>query len=118
MTTLADSLFEDGYFPFRTPNVTDAEFNIMTWALKWKGRFPYSLPRGLLFQDGRRMAQLAAYEDLVRLPGSYWVAPGGKTIHIHPFGNGDPNGRLFEAAVQPHIIQPRLWAWPSYGSAG
>jgi hypothetical protein len=79
----------------------------MTWALKWKGRFPYSLPRGLLFQDGRRMVQLAAYEDLVRLPGSYWVAPGGKTVHIHPFENANPNGRLFEAAVQPHIIQPQ-----------
>ena len=38
MTTLADSLFEDGYFPFRTPNVTDAEFDIMTWATRWKGR--------------------------------------------------------------------------------
>jgi hypothetical protein len=107
MTTLPDSMFEDGYFPFRTPNLTDAEFNIMTWASKWKGRFPYSLPRGLLFQDGRRMVQLAAYEDLVRLPGSYWVAPDGKTVHIHPFENANPNGRLFEAAVQPHIIQPQ-----------
>jgi len=107
MTTLADSLFEDGYFPFRTPNVTNAEFDIMNWALKWKGRFPYTLPRGLLFQDGRRMAQLSAYEDLVRLPGSYWVASDGKTVHIHPFGNANPNGRLFEAAVQPHIIQPQ-----------
>ena len=75
--------------------------------MKWKGRIPYTLPRGLLFQDGRRMAQLATYEDLVRLPGSYWVAPDGKTVHIHPFGGGNPNGRLFEAAVQPHIIQPQ-----------
>lgn len=107
MTTLPDSLFEDGYFPFRTPNVTNAEFDIMNWATRWKGRFPYTLPRGLLFQDGRRMVQLAAYEDLVRLPGSYWVALDGKTVHIHPFGNSNPNGRLFEAAVQPHIIQPR-----------
>jgi hypothetical protein len=107
MTTLPDSMFEDGYFPFRMPNVTDAEFNIMTWALKWKGRVPYTLPRGMLFQEGRRMVQLAAYEDLVRLPGSYWVAPDGKTVHVHPFENANPNGRLFEAAVQQHIIQPQ-----------
>jgi hypothetical protein len=81
MTTLPDSMFEDGYFPFRMPNVTDAEFNIMTWALKWKGRFPYSLPRGMLFQDGRRMVQLAAYEDLVRLEAALFQAhqgPGGQ----------------------------------------
>ena len=105
--TLPDELFENDYFPFRTPNTTDDELALMPWASKWKGRIPYSLPRGLLFQDGRRMAQLATFEDLVRLPGSYWVAPDGKTIRIHPYGGGDPNGRLFEAAVQPHIIQPQ-----------
>ncbi|MGD0227552.1 MAG: right-handed parallel beta-helix repeat-containing protein [Terriglobia bacterium] len=107
MTTMPDSLFEEGYSPFQTPNLTNQEFDVMDWAVKWKGRIPYTLPRGLLFQDGRRMAQLAAYEDLVRLPGSYWVDPDGKTVHIHPFGGGNPNGQLFEAAVQPHIIQPQ-----------
>ena len=78
----------------------------MDWAVRWKGRIPYCLPRGLLFQDGQRMVQLATYEDLVRLPGSYWVAPDGKTVHIHAFGSGDPNGKLFEVAVYPHIFQP------------
>jgi hypothetical protein len=52
------------------------------------------------------MSQLATYEDLVRLPGSYWVAPDGKTVHIHAFGGDNPNGKPFEVAVQPHIIQP------------
>jgi len=107
MTTLPDSLFEDGYFPFRTPNLSNQEIDVMNWAMRWKGRIPYTLPRGLLFQDGRRMAQLSTYEDLVRLPGSYWVAPDGKTVHFHPFGGGNPNGLLFEAAVQPHLIQPQ-----------
>jgi len=106
MTTLPDSLFENGYFAFRTPNAGNEELDLMSWALRWKGRIPYSLPRGMLFQDGRRMSQLATYEDLVRLPGSYWVAPDGKTVHIHAFDSVDPNGKLFEAAVQPHIIQP------------
>ena len=66
MTTLPDSMFEDGYFAFRMPNVTDAEFNIMTWALKWKGRFPYTLPHGMLFQEGRRMVQIGR----LRRPGA------------------------------------------------
>ncbi len=107
MTTLPDSMFDDGYFPFQLPNCSDKEFDLMPWALRWKGRLPYTLPRGLLFQKGRRLAQLSAYEDLVRLPGSYWVAPGGKTVHIHPFGGVNPNSQLFEAAVQPHIIEPQ-----------
>ena len=106
MTTLPDSLFEDGYFPLRTPNVTGDDFDVMTWAARWKGRFPYSQPRGMLFEDERRMTQLSAYEDLVRLPGSFWIAPDGKTVHIHLFESGNPNNRFFEVAVQPHIIQP------------
>jgi hypothetical protein len=107
MMTLPETMFEDGFNAFQTPNATDEEMDLMPWALSWKGRLPYTLPRGLLFQDGRRMVQLATYEDLVRLPGSYWVAPDGKTVHIHAFGGDDPNGKLFEAAVQPHIIKPQ-----------
>jgi hypothetical protein len=107
MITLPDSLFENGYFPLRIPNVTNDDFDVMTWAARWKGRFPYDAPRGLLFEDGRRMTQLFAYEDLVRIPGSFWIASDGKTVHIHPFIKTNPNDHLFEIAVQPHIIQPQ-----------
>lgn len=106
MTTLPDSILPEGYNAFATPNASNEELDLMPWALDWKSRVPYSLPRGLMFQDGRRMVQMAAYEDLVRLPGSYWAAPDGKTVHIHPFGGADPNGTLFEAAVQSHIFKP------------
>jgi alpha-N-arabinofuranosidase len=112
MTVLPDTLFEDGYNPFQTPNATDEEMELMPWALSWKGRLPYTLPRGILFQDGRRMQQMATYEDLVRLPGSYWVGPDGRTVHIHAFDIGDPNGKLFEATTQPHIFRPQS---PGFG---
>ena len=107
MTTLPDDLFENGYFPLLIANTTEEEFTHMDWATRWIGRIPYSLPRCLLFQNGQRMAQLSAYEDLVRLPGSCWVAPDGKTIHIHPFSNANPNGQYLELGVQEHIIQPQ-----------
>jgi alpha-L-arabinofuranosidase len=106
MTTLPETLFEDGYFAFRVPNASNEEIDLMEWALRWKGRIPYSLPRGMLFQEGRRFQQLSVYEDLVHLPGSFWVSPDGLTVHIHPFGEVNPNGLLFEAAIQPHIFQP------------
>ncbi len=106
-TALPDTLFSAGYHPFRTPNASNAELDLMPWALRWKGRIPYVLPRGLLFENGRRMQQLATYEDLVRLPGSYWVAADGKAVHIHPFEAGDPNGRIFEAATQEHLFKPK-----------
>lgn len=106
MIALPDKLFENGYFPFRTPNLTSPELALMPWAQERRGRSPYTLSRGLLFQDGQRMVQLATYEDLVHLPGSYWVAPDGRTVYIDPFGSGNPNGRHFEAAIQPHLLQP------------
>ena len=106
MTTLPDSMFGEGYFAFRTPNASRKELDLMNWASRWKGRIPYTLPRGLIFQNGRRMTQLSTYEDLVHLPGSYWVGCDGKTIHIHPFDGVNPNGQFFEAAVQQHIFQP------------
>jgi hypothetical protein len=106
MTSLPESLFENGYFAFRIPNCSNEEIDLMEWALRWKGRIPYSLPRGMIFQEGERLTQLSTYEDLARLPGSYWVAADGLTIHIHPFGGINPNGTFFEAAVQPHIFQP------------
>lgn len=105
MLDLRDALGETP-LAFCTPNTSDAELDLMPWAVRWKGRIPYCLPRGLLFEGGRRMVQLATYEDLVRVPGSYWVAPGGSVVHIHPFAPGDPNGRLFEAAVQSHLFCP------------
>ena len=106
MTSLPESLFDNGYFAFKIPNCSNEEIDLMEWALRWKGRIPYSLPRGMLFQEGQRLTQLSSYEDLVRLPGSYWVAADGLTIHIHPFGGVNPNWALFEAAIQPHIFQP------------
>lgn len=107
MITIPDDIFEDGYFPLKTANTTDSDFGMMNWATRWKGRIPYILPRCLLFQNGQRMSQLAAYEDLVRLQGSYWVAPDGKTIHINAFDNVNPNDQIFEIAVQNYIIQPQ-----------
>ena len=121
MTTLPDSLFENGYYPFQTPNLTNQEFDVMYWALRWKGRIPYTLPRRFAL-PGRpthgAIGGLRGPRGLRRLPGSYWVEPDGKTVHIHPFEGADPNGRVFEAAVQPHILSRRRWAWPSSGLAG
>lgn len=67
MTTLPDSIFPE-ISPFALQNASSADIEIMPWATEWSGRVPYTLCRGLVFQDGRRLAQLAVYEDLVRLP--------------------------------------------------
>ena len=79
----------------------------MPWALNGKGGCRTRSRAACCSRTAAAWRRLATYEDLVRLPGSYWVAPDGKTVHIHAFGGGDPNGKLFEAAVQPHIFKPQ-----------
>ncbi|MGC9348885.1 MAG: right-handed parallel beta-helix repeat-containing protein [Anaerolineae bacterium] len=103
---LSRDLFPYEDRPFATPNASNAEIDLMPWALRWKDRIPYTLPRGLIFQNGRRMTQLATYEDLVRLPGSYWVDPNYCVVHIHPFDGVDPNQALFEVTVQEQLFRP------------
>lgn len=68
---------------------------------------PYTLPRGLIFQDGRRLTQLANYEDLVHIPGSYWVDQEENELHVHPFGSYDPDTSTFEVTVQQHLFTPK-----------
>jgi hypothetical protein len=107
---LPDDLFPDAAHPFNTPNASDAEIGLMPWAHQWKGRVPYTLPRGLVFEDGRRMVPLALYEDLVRRPGAYWVDRDRGLLHIHPLPvaapDPDPNGRRYEVTVQSHLLRP------------
>jgi alpha-L-arabinofuranosidase len=92
--------------PFSTPNASNAEIDLMPWAVQWKDRVPYTLPRGLVFQEGTRLTQLATYEDLVRLPGSYWVDSAHSMLHVHPFDGVDPNMAMFEVTGQEQLFRP------------
>jgi len=105
MAELPEEYF-DGYNPFAIENVTDEQFSFMPWAQRMGGKPPYILPRGLIFQNGRRLKQVARYEDLPREVGTYWVEPGGKAVHIHPFGDGDPNAGTSEITTQKHVFAP------------
>jgi hypothetical protein len=78
----------------------------MPWAWLVKEKFPYNTHRGLIFQNGNRMTQLAHLDDLSRLQGSFWIALDGKTLFIHPFGSKDPNNDMFEIGVQSHLFRP------------
>lgn len=93
--------------PFLRANCSDEEFKLMPWATDYTGRAPYSLPRGLLFQDGRRMVQMQAYADLIQIPGTYWVDPAGRLLHLHPFDDRDPNECVMEYTAQHFLFKPR-----------
>ncbi len=100
---LDDSLFS----PFYTDNANKEEIDVMPWAEKWSGRIPYTLGRGLVFQNGRRLLQLSSYEDISWVEGSFWVDEFRKLIHIHPFKNIDPNEHVFELTMYQQLFNPQ-----------
>lgn len=107
VTTIPDSFFEEGYFPFRLPNILPAEHKLMPWASLVKEIPPYTSKRALLFQNGRRMTQVEAYGDLTRIPGSFWIDTDGSSLHIHGFDGKDPNLSVIEIGVRPHLFIPQ-----------
>lgn len=99
ITQLNDSLFEHGYNPFKNLLIPET-----------RSRSPYftgpKLYSGMIYQDGNRMAQLESYNDLIHISGSFWIDRDGKTIHIHPFSEINPNEAVFEVAVFPYLLKP------------
>ncbi len=92
--------------PFKIENASEADIELMPWAEDWKNRLPYSLPRGMIFQNGKRLNQMAEYIDLIRMPGTFWVQDGGDIIHIHPFDKMNPNEAIMEITAYQQLFKP------------
>jgi hypothetical protein len=107
MITLAADYFEKEN-PFALENANAADLAIMPWATEWTGKYPFTMRRGMVFQNGKRMVQLAEHADLRWLPGSFWVDPSGTVIHARPFDDADPNTVEMEITVQQHLVNPAV----------
>ena len=94
--------------PFSRDNIDERDGNM--WSRSYwqyfKGKAPYTLKRGLVFQDGRRMRQVGSYEDLAVDPGTFWVDENGARLYAHPFGDADPNTVVMEATNRKTAFAP------------
>ncbi|MDH4239994.1 MAG: right-handed parallel beta-helix repeat-containing protein [Phycisphaerae bacterium] len=107
MGSLPDDYFESDN-PFLTENASKEDIDIMPWASEWAGKLPYTLGRGLVFQNGKRLVQRATYEELAKSPGFFWVEKENKRLHIYPYGEINPNKATFEITTQQHIFKPAV----------
>ncbi len=98
--------FESDYNPFTIPNVTPEQFDDMSWARPWRGKTPYTLPRGLVFQNGRRLQQVQAQDELQEEAGAYWVDLKGRVLYCHPFEKQPPTDANIELTTQKSIFAP------------
>jgi alpha-L-arabinofuranosidase len=105
-THLPSELFPDGN-PFAEVNLTDAQIDrCMDWAVPIKGKPPITLRRGLVFQNGQRLKQVAVRQELAGVAGTYWVETNGLTLHVHPLGGLAPNRARFEVTTRSLIFAP------------
>jgi hypothetical protein len=75
------------------------------WA-KFRGKVPFALKRGLLFQNGRRLAQVLTAAEVEGTPGAYWVGKDGWSLTVRPFDDADPNAALMEATNRRAAFAP------------
>ncbi len=104
--TLPPERFPGQDHPFALPNVSEEQFDGMEWAEPVRGTRPFILARGLLFQDGRRLAQVADAGALLRKPGSYLVERGGRRLAVHPYRDADPATCRWEATARGTLFGP------------
>lgn len=96
-----------GYNPFAKLNLTDARIDeCMPWATSTKGKVPNTLRRGLVFQDGRRLVQVAAQEDVAKGPGRCFVEADGLMLIVRPFDDAKPPACQWEVTTQETIFAP------------
>jgi alpha-L-arabinofuranosidase len=104
---LPESQFAE-YNPFAFDNLDERDGHTHSWESTGGSASlrPYRDKRGLLFHDGRRLAQISRYDDLADGPGACWVDAGGWQLYAHLFGDADPNGVLMEATNRKQCFAP------------
>jgi hypothetical protein len=95
------------YTPFALDNLPEASFDIMEWAQPHRGKLPYTLPRGMVFQDGLRLECVATHEELLKTEGSHWTDRSAGRLYLHARRGEDPNGLPIEITTRPACFRPR-----------
>ena len=63
------------------------------------------LKRGLIFQDGRRLTQVAQPQELDEKEGTYWCEDTGLDVQVRPFGD-TPEDSTWEVTTREQAFAP------------
>jgi hypothetical protein len=78
----------------------------MDWAWPQRGKVPFTLVRGLVFQDGRRLTQVADLAALATNTGAFWVDRTNQVLHARFLQDADPARALIEVTTQETVFAP------------
>ena len=104
-----DEKLFDGSQPFALPNVTEKQFESMDWAQPQRGKAPFTLVRGLVFQDGRRLTQVAESGALATNDGIFWMDRTNQVLYGRFFGDVPPTRALIELTTQDTVFAPEQY---------
>ena len=93
-----------GYNPFGMPSIMQNRVYLMP---KPEELWRHLVRRGMVFVDGRRLAQVELYQDLAKSDGAFWCEHNGLAIHVRLPGDSDPSQHEVELAVQEQVFAPR-----------
>ena len=94
-----------GYNPFMAMNFSSEYTTFVSdWSKAEKERF--LLRRGMVFADGRPLAQVYRYVQLAETAGAFWVEDPGLRIHFTLPEDADPDDVTLEVTTQEQVFAP------------
>ena len=99
-----DDIDFQGYNPFGMASIMQDRVYLMP---KPEELWRHLVRRGMVFVDGRRLAQVELYQELGAKDGAFWCEHDGLAIHVRLPGDADPAGHEVELAVQEQVFAPR-----------
>ena len=93
-----------GYNPFGMASIMQNRVYLMP---KPEELWRHLVRRGMVFVDGRRLAQVELYQELGKSDGAFWCEHNGLAIHVRLPGDSDPARHEIELAVQEQVFAPR-----------
>jgi hypothetical protein len=99
-----DDLDFQGYNPFGMASIMQDRVYLMP---KPEELWRHLVRRGMVFVDGRRLAQVELYRDLGAKDGAFWCEHDGLAIHVRLPGDADPAQHEVELAIQEQVFAPR-----------
>ena len=94
-----------GYNPFLARNFSSEYTTFVTdWRREENERF--LLRRGMIFVDGRPLAQVHQPHQLAEADGAFWVEDSGLGIHLRLWDGVPPAGQTFEIVVREQVFAP------------
>jgi len=99
-----DDLDFRGYNPFGLASIMQDRVYLLP---KPEELWRHLVRRGMVFVDGRRLAQVELYKDLGAKDGAFWCESDGLAIHVRLPGDADPAQHEIELAIQEQVFAPR-----------